>query len=140
MAIGDAIKYGVLRTRDLVELYFGARMVVSLVEKSPTIAVGTTAVVLQQDPRRIRYELVLTSSFNGALSVLVGSPASFEAGTAALYRAVTNGQIVIERDFLTDMEGVCLPVAIQPTAAEGSPAIASTRETFLTPAPVDEFP
>ena len=137
MAIGDAVKFGILRTRDLVELYYGARMVVTIKE-SYFSAVTSLKQVLGPDSRRIRYEIVIGNASNAApFTCFVGSPASMDSLTAAFYHGAIASTLVIDRSFLTDMEAVCLPISVRPNL--GSLDI-GVRETFLTPAPVDEFP
>jgi hypothetical protein len=132
-----SIKYGILRTRDLVELYYGARMVTDLVENYfPSVV--NPIVILQQDPRRIRYEVIIsytTGPNPGA--VVLGSPRTNAVGIGQTYWLNPGETIIVERDFLTDLDAV----TIELDNLGGTPGIViSTRETFLTPTPVDEGP
>jgi hypothetical protein len=135
--IGDAVKYGILRTRDLVELYYGARMVVSVKESffTPT---ATWAQIMSQDARRIRYELILTNTDGGGNhNIRIGTPGTNDLGTAQSYFVAAQQSLVIQRSFEYDLEGVCLPLN---ALCNSGVITVSVRETFLTPPPVDEFP
>jgi hypothetical protein len=133
----NAIKFGILKCRDLVQLYYGARMVASLVENNPGI--GATAVtVIAPDPRRIRYEVILANNDPANhIQFQIGSYGSINAGTAQIYNVEPGASLTIERDFFTDLDAVCL--ALEATVSAGS-GVLCTRETFLTPIPVDETP
>jgi hypothetical protein len=134
----NLLKYGVLSCRDLVELYYGARMVVSITENAFSIPDdGSVIPLLLQDPRRIRYEINWQNQ--NAIDVVFsyGSPAAMDLGTnEALVLAPGTGG-TFERNWITDQEGVCL--ALSASGFAGAFGV-STRETFLTPAPVDEVP
>jgi len=133
----NLLKYGVLKCRDLVELYFGWRYVVTISENAFTPSM-TPYLILNQDPRRIRYEIwINVVNVVAGATVLLGSPAAIDAGTAPNLQPFSfyNGPLV--RDWITDGEAVTLPVMV----SDGTGVIIfSTRETFLTPAPVDELP
>lgn len=137
MPSDNLLKYGVLRCRDLVELYFGARMVMALVENNVE-ADGTIQTIINQDQRRIRYEIVAVNLSAIAPNFFnTGSRLAFANGTPAQYMIPPGATIVITRDFFTDGDAVCIEVQAQ---AQLSTVGFSTRETFLTPAPVDEVP
>jgi hypothetical protein len=133
----DAIKFGILKCRDLVELYYGARMVTSIVETQVTLTTDPKT-ILTADPRRIKYEIVMSNrdALNPA-SWVIGRPGSVGAATGQAYSIPPGATLVVERDFLTDMESVCL--ALEATV-QGNTTDFSVRETFLTPIPVDEMP
>lgn len=133
---GDSKDLGVIRRcRDLVQLYYGLRFAVGIAEN---VWFNTAAAqqLMQPDPRRIRYEIVLSNQDPAAdLVVFLGSSEEF-VNTAGIQYTVKAGEtLVIERTFLTDADNVTLPVwGLWALAA----AQVSTRETFLTPLPVDE--
>lgn len=134
----DQIKFGILRTRDLVELYYQGRMVVNVAENELAINGNTQTNILQQDPRRIRYEIIITAENPASTTnINIGSPAAVTGSTCELYFLAANQNIVIIRDFRSDMEGVVLPIDIL-GSNPGTGIVVSTRETFLTPLPVDE--
>lgn len=134
----NILKYGILKCRDAVAQYYGWPMVVSITETA-FAASSTPYLILKQDPRRIRYEIWI-NNFNDIVGtpIAIGSPAAIDSGNAATISAVAlTANIPIVRDFLSDLEAVCLPVMVHDP--EGT-NIFSVRETFLTPAPVDEVP
>jgi hypothetical protein len=134
---GDAIKYGILSTRDLVELYLGARTVVTIIENQTNTG-ASSPVVLNQNPSRIRYEVILgNSNVVGINALTLASPAACDSGFGPTYFLNPGQTIVIERNFETDGEAVCLPLNCAPI--HGLTTI-STRETILTPLPADESP
>ena len=93
--------------------------------------------ILPQDPRRIRYEVNYYNLSGVGAYLGYGSAASIDAGTNEYLSIPSNVSGSFERVWLTDQEAVCLAVWAQSTA--GIIGV-STRETFLTPAPVDEGP
>jgi len=133
----DAIKYGILKCRDLVQLYYGARMVVSIIENNILASAGSSSDLFALDPRRIRYEIVVMNGSGGDATFTVGTPAADQAGTDEQYAIGAGQNVVIDRNFITDFDAVTLP---QTLFASGGNLSVSTRETFLTPAPVDEIP
>jgi hypothetical protein len=131
------IKYGILRTRDLVELYYGARMVTDLVENFFG-SFSDTYALLSQDPRRIKYEIIMANtSPSENETVQMGSPRTVASGLAQIYWMRPGETIIVTRDFFTDLDSVCIEVDVQ---FQGPDVQISTRETFLTPTPVDEGP
>jgi hypothetical protein len=137
MANGNILKYGILRCRELVELYYGARMVVSITENSNNLSNAAPQQILGQDPRRIRYEIIVTNAGAAAIVFWLNASQDAVANIASQYTVGAGRSIVIERDFLTDLDAVTVPVWGQ---ANSGGLTVSTRETFLTPAPVDEGP
>ena len=133
----NLLKYGVLRCRDLVELYYGARMVATLLEGGPNFTGGVQFHLLSQDPRRIAYEIIIANPDATPYSFSLGTPASFDAGTNQTYEIPAHDEIIIERSFLTGLDSVTMAVDGNLPASLMSIA---TREIFLTPAPVDEVP
>jgi hypothetical protein len=131
------LKFGILKARDLVELYFGARMVANIIENEPANS-GQPAPLIGADPRRIKYEIIISEGSGAAFAIAaVGSQASFDNGTSAIYSIPPGGTQVITRDFFTDLDSVCLELW---GAIVGGQISFSTRETYLTPVPVDQLP
>ena len=64
MPDGNILKYGILRCRDLVELYFGARMVATVAELASPVGTANPQLIFGDDLRRISYEIVLTNANN----------------------------------------------------------------------------
>jgi hypothetical protein len=122
----------------LVELYYAGRMVVSVTYTRFLFNPGDIQQVLSQDPRRIRYELVISGSDMAQTGqVIIGTSTAIDDGTAQVYSYNAGVTIQIERDFRSDMEGVCLPLFCEDGAGG---TFISVRETFLTPLPIDEEP
>lgn len=133
----NLLKYGVLRCRELVELYFGWRMVTDLVENFPYFTATEQFVLMAQDPRRIRYEIVVENLDVIPQIMQIGSPRAFASSNAEQYSILPGDTKRIMRDFLTDLDGVTIEVDCIASALTLG---ITTRETFLTPAPVDELP
>jgi hypothetical protein len=137
MAIGDAVKFGTLRTRDLVELFYGNRIVVSVIEKRFTPDSVSRLTLMTPDTRRISYEIVIINDGIVGHFTAVGTGAAIDQNRAENFAVLPGSSIIIRRNFITEMENVCLDVVALATSADIQ---YSTRETFLTPAPVDEIP
>ena len=134
----DQIKFGILRTRDLVELYYQGRMVVQVRENDPgTLVLFTPVQILRQDPRRTRYEIIIANGGNTTLEVQIGSLQSINNTNYGTYSIAAGDTLVIIRDFRSDLEGVCLEQFAMATVGN---AVVTTREDFLTPLPADEVP
>lgn len=133
----NLLKYGVLKCRDLVELYYGWRVVVSITETNPPVNDASTVQILQLDLRRIRYEIILANSGGGPISAFIATNPDLVNTVPQSYFVEAGDTVQIERDFLTDMEGVTLPLWC---AIANNGLFVSVRETFLTPAPIDEVP
>jgi hypothetical protein len=130
--------YGVLRTRDLVELYYGRRMVVNVRQTAWSPTLGVPLEILQQDPRRIRYEIVIECTGTARIYTDIGTQADQDSENTLEYQTQVGENTIIERNFLSDMEGVTLQqIALFTSAGAGAPVVA-VRETFLSPLPVDE--
>lgn len=128
---------GILKCRDLVQLFYGLPMVANVIDSNVEIAAGDIAPILSADPRRIKYEIILTNFGATADQILIGTPSAIDQGTALFVGAAPGESYTIKRDFFTDLDSVCIPLSAQ---AGANAWIASIRETFLTPAPVDEIP
>jgi hypothetical protein len=131
------IKYGILKTRDLVELYFGARMVAnSKTTRYPASA--TPYLILGADPRRISYEIFWNGiAFTAATSIYLGTPAQIDDGSAPDITSQIISSVGIRRDFFTELDSVVQPQMI--SDASGT-MLFSVREIYLTPIPIDETP
>lgn len=138
MSNGKASPLGIVRCRDLVELLYGVPMVTSVT--AAWFGVGSVAGVTQillQDSRRIRYELVFLNSGLLPDDCIFNHNGDF---TATAYQEVylsAGSVFIIERDFRSDLDAVTLPLFV---LGPGSNIAIGVRETFLTPAPVDEIP
>lgn len=134
----NVLKYGILKCRDAVTQYFGWPMVVTIKETAFE-ASATPYLILQQDPRRIRYEIWLNPANLVTPAVMyIGSPAAIDSDNAmGIELESLVSSIPIVRDFRSDLEAVCLPVMVSDPSAQ---MLISVRETLLTPAPVDEVP
>lgn len=132
----DWQKFGILKTRDLVELYYGARMVADV--KETVVAFGGTllARILKQDPRRIGYEIVLANEDAAAQEFDLTSITGGSNNSVTAYSVAPGESEVIKRSFLTDLDSVTKEVWCTISV---NTQLVSVRETFLTPAPVDEI-
>jgi hypothetical protein len=133
----DAIKYGILKCRDLVEIYYGARMVVSTREHLIFPADSTPFELLKPDPSRIGYEIILSNEDVTVQQALIGSQTPVQNNDAPSYSINAGDTMQIKRGFLDDLDSVTEAVWAQATSENLTIGI---RETFLTPAPVDEVP
>jgi hypothetical protein len=127
---------GILKCRDLVELYYGFPMVGDVREQLVYVqaASGVTPVV-EPDPRRIRLELTL-ANVNGAFSSLfLGTRTQMDTGKAAVYTLPAHSTLILTRDFLTDLDTVCLPMLARSSVGNWEVFV---RETILTPTPIGE--
>jgi hypothetical protein len=131
------IAYGILKCRDLVQLYYGARLVASIIENSIGLNPGAIVKLLGQDPRRVRYEIILANTTAAAASVGINASQDAVSNIFSTYAINAGDTLIIDRNFFTDLDAVTLSVWAE--VGTGSLNI-STRETFLTPAPVDEGP
>lgn len=141
MGTSDSIRYGILKTRDLVELYFAGRMVADIIEATFVVSSSVPARVLNQDPRRISYELYFCAQSGGTFWTIQLGRTFDQALTASgiVLRSAPPNVNFIKRNFFEDLDAVCLPVWAM--SASGSEITQlSVRETRLTPVPVDEEP
>lgn len=137
MPSDDAIKFGILKCRDLVELYYGVRMVTDVKETVISFDGGLSAQILNQDPRRIRYEIVLANEDVATQEFDLSSITGGSNNLVTAYSVAPGSTLVIERSFLSDLDSVTKQVWC---AISVNTQLVSVRETFLTPAPVDEIP
>ena len=133
------IQFGILKCRDLTQLYYGARLVANVkVSQAPDDAYTTQGLLIGQDPRRIKYELIFGNTDNGtAHQVYLGTNIDTVNSNPESYSLPPDATIVVSRSFLTDLDAVTMEVWVVIT----DPTVyVAARETFLTPAPVDEGP
>jgi hypothetical protein len=133
----NLLKYGILKCRDLVALYYGAYMV--MVPKETLYVVGTTAPtqILSQDPRRIKYEIAVTpQTAPDDISIATSLDAS-QNFLGMDYEVPDTTVLIIERSFLSDGDSVTLPLWAMGDTTSWSVTV---REIFLSTAPVDETP
>jgi len=128
-------KLGIVRCRDLVQLYYGARMVTAIVEKQSVLSTTSVQQILAPDPRRIKYEVVFACNPTGPDDFEVGGQTACENGQGQEYNIAANTSIRIERSFLTDLDEVS--DSLYASGDNGNITV-STREVFLQPLPVDE--
>lgn len=128
---------GILRCRELVTLYYGFPIVTDVREMLAFGLANGSGLLLQPDPRRIRYEIWISNSDVNELFTTLAK--SLDGLASTRQEIITNSfnTTFIQRTFLTDMDAVTLPVYY---ATTGNNWQIATRETFLTPAPVDEVP
>jgi hypothetical protein len=134
----NLLKYGVLRCRDLCTLLYGVPMVTQVRE---TLIIPSTSIptpILGLDTRRIKYEIILTNAGAIDADVQIGTPDAILAGTSWDIFLASNRNYAIIRDFRTDLDAVTLPLWALDDGAQNIEI--NVRETFLTPAPVDEVP
>lgn len=137
MAIGDNIKLGVLRTRDLVELYLAGRMAVRT-QYTPFIDLGTAPVKIASfNAARIAIEIVIANTALAHNAITVGPSLDFVANLWNPYQFASYGFAVITRDYQRDLDGVVEEVWAQANTINSTAVV---RETILTPLPVDETP
>lgn len=128
---------GILKCRDLVQLFYGLPMVANEIYSNVQIPAGSSAPILSADPRRIKYEIVLTNLGATTDLIEIGTPSALDLHQALIVGVAAGESYTIKRDFFTDLDSVCLPLS----ALTGTNLwVVSIRETFLTPAPVDEIP
>jgi hypothetical protein len=132
----EDLKLSILSNRDLLLAEYGTKMVMAIRESM----VGLTVAGLQIigiDPRRIRYELMITNLLTAAnVSTKIGSQTAIQRNVGAMLIGLPpSSSQLITRDFKTDGDAVCLEVW---ALASLGTIIVSVRETFLSPLPVDE--
>lgn len=132
---GPLTKLGIVRCRDLVQLYYGARMAAVLVQKNKALTTGTFVEIMSADPRRVRYEIIIENFDAAAQFVDIATPEAATSTQQQEYNLPPGSTLIIERDFTTDLDAVTIAVL----ANRGNDNMSiSTRETILTPLPVDE--
>ncbi len=132
------IRYGILKCRDLVQLYFGARLVTVAIDSWAQVSADTPAQVLPQDPRRISYELWLSPQNNGNddISIATTQDALFTAASLDL-NALSGATLYVKRTWYDDGDSVVQPLWAEPDSFTWS---VSVRQILLQAAPVDEGP
>jgi hypothetical protein len=126
---------GIVRCRDLVQLYYGARMVVSTISQAQGSQAVAPVQLFPADSRRVRYEIIMRNAQLVNVGVCqLGAPGDFDQGNQAFYSIAPGDTIIITRDFTTDLDATTQAVIGQ----TDTNCRFSTRETFLTPLPVDE--
>jgi hypothetical protein len=132
------IQFGILKCRDLVQLYFLARMVVNVrITELPEAALSSNVLWINQDPSRIKYEIILANLDVASQQIFLATTADGVASSPESYSLAPGTTLRWSRDFLTDLDGVTMPVYASSTSTN---LFGSARETFLTPAPIDEGP
>lgn len=138
MLAENLLKYGILRTRDLVELYYGARMVgVSLTPTYFNNFSGQPTQIFKQDPRRYKYRIVFGANGGATTATSFARTADIVAAQSVTYQCGSGQIFVLERNFLSDLESVCEELWCLNANAG---LFLSTQEWILVPAPVDEVP
>lgn len=132
----NLLKYGVVSCRDLVELYYGWRMVAVAYQIPVPGGLATRQLLLPQDPRRIKYEIWMTAE-PGPAFVSLGSAADLDNNATMDIEIDNDNNYYLVRSFLTDLDAVCQDLWF--TNADGNADI-SVRAVILTPAPIDEVP
>lgn len=141
MGAAASIRYGILKTRDLVELYFAGRMVADVHETNFNVGAVTPLQVLKQDPRRISYELVFSAQ-SGFTNWGVNLGTTFDQAaraTGIVIRSAPPTVVIIKRTFFEDLDAICLPVWVLSESGSELTQV-GVRDTRLTPVPVDESP
>jgi hypothetical protein len=126
---------GIARCRDLVQLYYGARMAVDVKEQCFAGISGLTT-ILTADPRRIAYEIVIAATNAGSWIFALGSPQAIGQTRGQVYIVAENETLIIARNFRTELD--LITAAVQYNPIGGTANDISTREVFLQPLPVDE--
>ena len=137
MPTDPTIAFGILKCRDLVQLYYGARLVANVIETNPPDTSVNPGQILSQDLRRIRYEIIFSNNGSGAVQAFLSDTLDGVNAGPQIYTVPGFSTIVIDRTFLTDLDAVTLPLF---SSTSNVNCVISVRETFLTPAPIDEGP
>ena len=125
----------ILQCRDLVQLYYGVRMVAATRESTPGFQPNVTGDLVPVDPRRIRYEISIQNYDAAPQFAGVGTQQAFAYNKEMQYNVPAGNTIQIERDFLSDLDAVT--EGLQFVLGNDNMSI-NIRETFLTPLPADE--
>lgn len=128
---------GILKCRDLVQLFYGLPMVANVIDTFIQLQAATSTPILGNDPRRIKYEIILTNNGDVTDQIGIGTAADISNAAALVIGVAAGESYTIKRDFFTDLDSVCIGLS---AIAGANNWFASIRETFLTPAPVDEIP
>jgi hypothetical protein len=125
----------ILKCRDLVELYYGARMVTATKSTQITFGASVATQILTVDPRRIGYELVLGNEDVAFITVSISDTSTGITVNALIYDVPPGGSIPIRRGFLTDLDSITGELWL---LCGNTNLDVSIREIFLTPLPADE--
>ena len=137
----DSIKFGILRTRDLSTLYYGAPMVADEKYSAFTLTANTTTAILTGNPRRIQYEIVLSlNSATGSAIIQIAPRPVIEAGLAGNIALWSTENLTISRSFREEIDLVAKGLAVNVASSATASVYAFVREVLLSPAPVDEIP
>jgi hypothetical protein len=128
---------GILRCRDLVQLYYGVRMVTNLIENEGGFFDTQPVQIISLDPRRIAYDIVMENFGDANDVALVSTIGGLDPPVQAHYGIFPGATQVISRSFLTNLDAVTMPVFA--CSVNGNIRF-DTREVFLTPLPIDEPP
>src|ERR1700723_1909123 len=128
------IRLGILRCRDLVELYYGARLVTDTRESQYAGDINVFAQLIPADQRRIKYEIVMSNTDAALQTAILTSPRGADAGQGQQWNLGPNAIAEKDRSFLTDGDAVTAAVFVMISSFNLQVTV---RETFLTPAPVD---
>lgn len=136
MSNGPLTTLGIARCRDLVQLYYGGRMVA--ITKHQQFTLGANAVQLfTADPRRIAYDLFIAEATAVAAAGVKIAPQLDNIATVGEVVALPIGDtIIVSRDFRTSLDAV---TQAQWALLVSGNAVVSTREVLLSPLPVDEY-
>lgn len=140
MAGSPSIRFGILKARDLVELYFGARMVIDQRYAQQTVNNHATPLaqqILTANPARIAYELFLACAGGGDGSIYLWPNADLTAANSLRINVLGDSTVVINRDWLRYGDSLTRELWAGST---GNQFFVSTVEYLLTPLPVDNLP
>lgn len=141
MSASPQIRFGILRTRELAALYYGAGMVATDQYSGYTVEAGATQQLLQDNPRRISYEIVLSlNSSTGAAVVQLGPQSQIEAGNVGSIALYPTENLTVERTFREELDLVCKGLSLNVNSGATASVYAFVREVWLTPLPADELP
>jgi len=136
MASTPPLKYGIVRCRDLVELWLGARLTTDYLESVYYPTVNKWLQILQPNPARIKYEITLIRTAGGLGTIFVGGVRRPALTVQLPYQvSETLPEIIISRDWLRDLDLVTAELWAFPQQASFQ---VNTRETVLRPLPTDE--
>lgn len=134
----NILKYGVLRARDLAELYYGWRLVgVAL----PIVQIDTSSAtpqqILQPDPRRYKWIVTMCNDGGNSVECIFGRSSDVTQGTGVPYTLATQTTLEIQRNWLADLDVVTDELWM---LVENASVRVAIQQFILTPAPVDEVP
>lgn len=140
MSGSPSIRFGILRARDLSELYWGARTVVlakTTLNVVPNHSSPIAQQVLQNNPARIAYELFCACDGGGDGSLYLYPSADLTSSNALRLNVLTDSTIIINRDWTRYGDALTQELWAGST---GNQFHLTTVEYILTPTPVDEIP